>query len=422
MKSIVLQCLKCFVLLLISTSCISQQSKVIVKKENNGFVLEFNGKPFFITGMNWDYYPIGTNYKYSLWQQPAATIKEALDYEMPLLKNMGVNAIRQYAVIPPEWIKYIYNKYRIYTVLNHTFGRYGLTINEKWEANTDYSNQSVKETLLKEVDSMVFKYKNTPGLLMYLLGNENNYGLFWQGAETENIPIENRKSTIAAIHLYQLFNKAAISMKAIDNNCPIAICNGDLMYLDIITKECKDVDVLGVNIYRGISFGDAFQRIKNVYNKPVMFTEFGADAFNEITKGEDQKDQANCLVENWKEVYANAAGCGKAANCIGGFTFQFSDGWWKSGQDINLDKHDSTASWSNGGYKYDFKKGVNNMNEEWFGICAKGATNKNGVYKLYPRAAYYALKKVNKEYAGTILKKRDAVLKTKIKDVNTLAH
>ena len=422
MKSIVLQCLKCFVLLLISTSCISQQSKVIVKKENNGFVLEFNGKPFFITGMNWDYYPIGTNYKYSLWQQPAATIKEALDYEMPLLKNMGVNAIRQYAVIPPEWIKYIYNKYRIYTVLNHTFGRYGLTINEKWEANTDYSNQSVKETLLKEVDSMVFKYKNTPGLLMYLLGNENNYGLFWQGAETENIPIENRKSTIAAIHLYQLFNKAAISMKAIDNNCPIAICNGDLMYLDIITKECKDVDVLGVNIYRGISFGDAFQRIKNVYNKPVMFTEFGADAFNQITKGEDQKDQANCLVENWKEVYANAAGGGKAANCIGGFTFQFSDGWWKSGQDINLDKHDSTASWSNGGYKYDFKKGVNNMNEEWFGICAKGATNKNGVYKLYPREAYYALKKVNKEYAGTILKKRDAVLKTKIKDVNTLAH
>lgn len=422
MKSIVLQCLKCFVLLLISTSCISQQSNVKVKNENNEFSLEVNGKPFFMTGMNWDYYPIGTNYKYNLWQQSALTIKEALDYEMPLLKNIGVNTIRQNAVIPPEWIKYIYENYGIYTVLNHTFGRYGLTLNGKWEANTDYSSPLVIETLLKEVDSLVFKYKNTPGLLMYLLGNENNYGLFWQGAETENIPVENRKSTIAAIHLYQLFNKAAISMKAIDNNYPIAICNGDLMYLDIIAKECKDVDVLGVNIYRGLSFGDAFQRIKTVYNKPVMFTEFGADAFNEITKGEDQKDQANCLVENWKEVYANAAGCGKAANCIGGFTFQFSDGWWKSGQDINLYKHDSTATWSNGGYKNDFQKGVNNMNEEWFGICAKGATNKNGVYKLYPREAYYALKKVNKEYAGTILKKRDAVLKTKIKDVNTLAH
>jgi len=387
-----------------STSCIAQPCKVIVKKENNGFVLEFNGKPFFITGMNWDYYPIGTNYKYNLWQQPASTIKEALDYEMPLLKNMGVNTIRQYAVIPPEWIKYIYENYGIYTVLNHTFGRYGLTLNGKWEANTDYSSPMVRETLLKEVDSMVIKYKNTPGLLMFLLGNENNYGLFWQGAETENIPLENRKSTIAAIHLYKLFNEAALSMKAVDINYPIAICNGDLLYLDIIAKECKDVDVLGVNIYRGLSFGDAFGKIKTAYNKPVMFTEFGADAFNEITKSEDQKDQATCLVENWKEVYANAAGGGKAENCIGGFTFQFSDGWWKSGQDINLEKHDSTASWSNGGYKYDYQKGANNMNEEWFGICVKGATNKNGVYKLYPRAAYYALKKLHNQFANTINK------------------
>ena len=390
--------------LLISNFCSSQVVKVNIKEATNGFTLEVNGKPFFITGMNWDYYPIGTNYKYSLWQQPAATIKEALDYEMPLLKNMGVNTIRQYSVIPPEWIKYIYKNYGIYTVLNHTFGRYGLTLNGKWEANTDYSSPLVIETLLKEVDSMVIKYKNTPGLLMFLLGNENNYGLFWQGAETENIPLENRKSTIAAIHLYQLFNEAAVSMKAIDANYPIAICNGDLMYLDIIAKECKDVDVFGVNIYRGISFGNAFEKIKTAYNKPVMFTEFGADAFNEITKSVDQKDQATCLVENWKEVYANAAGGGKAENCIGGFTFQFSDGWWKSGQDINLEKHDSTASWSNGGYKYDYQKGINNMNEEWFGICAKGATNKNGVYKLYPREAYYALKKLNKEFAGSIIK------------------
>jgi hypothetical protein len=29
----------------------------------------------------------------------------------------------------------------------------------------------------------------------------------------------------------------------------------------------------------------------------------------------------------------------------------------------------------------------NNMNEEWFGICAKGPTNARGLYDLYPRAA-----------------------------------
>ena len=35
------------------------------------------------------------------------------------------------------------------------------------------------------------------------------------------------------------------------------------------------------------------------------------------------------------------------------------------------------------------------MNEEWFGICAKGPTNKKGLYTLYPRAAYYALKEAH---------------------------
>ena len=390
--------------LLLATCSFSQEGKISVVNTNKGFILQVNGKGFFITGMNWDYYPIGTNYKYSLWQQPTKTIKEALDYEMPLLKNMGVNTIRQYIGIPPEWIKYIYEKYGIYTVINHLFGRYGLTVNGKWEANTDYTNPLVREVLLKEVNEMVVRYKNTPGLLMYLLGNENNYGLFWQGAETENIPVEDRKSTIAANSLYKLFNEATVSIKAIDKSCPIAICNGDLMFLNIIAKECTDVDVFGINIYRGLSFGDAFEKVKTTYNKPVMFTEFGADAFNEMSKTEDQKFQAACLVENWKETYTNAAGGGKSGNSIGGFTFQFSDGWWKAGLDLNLDKHDSTASWSNGGYSFDYKKGINNMNEEWFGICAKGAVNKNGVYKLYPRAAYYALKKLHRNYAQTVLK------------------
>jgi hypothetical protein len=87
---------------------------------------------------------------------------------------------------------------------------------------------------------------------------------------------------------------------------------------------------------------------------------------------------------------------GKAGNAIGGFTFQFSDGWWKYGQTKNLDLHDNNASWSNGGYQKDFIEGENNMNEEWFGICAKGPTNEKGFYQLYPRAAYYVLKEIHK--------------------------
>ena len=384
----------------------AQSDRVSVLKDKDDYKLLVNNKPLFINGMNWNYDPIGTNFNYSLWKQSDDVIKAALDNEMSLLKNMGVNTIRQYVGIQPKWITYIYQKYGIYTMLNHSFGRYGLTLDGTWTPITEYSNPATKALLLKETQDMIQEYKNTQGLLLFLLGNENNYGLFWDGAETENIPLEDRKTTKRAKDMYSLFNDAVVAMKKIDTSHPIAICNGDLLFLDIIAKECKDIDILGTNMYRGVSFGNAFSDIKTKFNKPVLFTEFGADAFNAIDNAEDQKSQAYFMVNNWKEIYENAANLGKSGNSLGGFTFQFSDGWWKYSQTKNLDVHDTNASWSNGGYSSDFIQGQNNMNEEWFGICAKGPVTPRGLYDLYPRAAYYALKEahnINPYENGTTL-------------------
>ena len=399
-----------FLLLFFATTIVAQADKIAVVKNETGAKLVVNGNDFMINGMNWDYYPIGTNFSYSLWRQNDDKIKSALDAEMLLLKNMGVNAIRLYVGVQPKWIQYIYEKYGIHTVLNHSFGRYGLKINGVWVGSTEYSNKATRKLLIKQVNSMVKEYKNTQGLLMYLLGNENNYGLFWEGADTENIPVEDRKSTARAHHMYKLFNDAVLEMKKLDVAHPIAICNGDVLFMDIIAQECRDVDIIGINCYRGKSFGDLFQKVKTSVNKPIMFTEFGADAFNAIKNAEDQKSQAYYDLWSWKEIYENAAGLGKANNSIGGFTFQFSDGWWKYKQTIDLKVHNNNASWANGGYEFDFTLGSNNMNEEWFGICAKGKTNEKGLYKLYPRAAYYALKEVHKlnpYAAGTTLKSVD---------------
>jgi hypothetical protein len=374
----------------------TQSNKVGLDNKDDGWKLIVNGEAFMVNGMNWDYFPIGTNYMHNLWDESDEFIKKALDDEMSLLKDMGVNAIRVYTGIQPQWIQYIYENYGIYTMLNHSFGRYGLTLDGEWVGNTEYSDQRVREILLQEAKQLANDFRNTPGLLLYLLGNENNYGLFWEGAETEDIPVADRQSTIKARHMYMLFNEAAITMKAIDPNHPVAICNGDLMFLDIINEECQDVDIFGINVYRGMSFTDLFDRVKKEYGKPVLLTEFGSDAFNAITKEEAQREQAIYNVANWKEIYENAAGLGKAGNSIGGFTFQFSDGWWKYGQTFNLDVHDTHASWSNGGYQFDYVEDNNNMNEEWFGICAKGPTDERGFYSLHPRAAYYVIKEAHK--------------------------
>ena len=386
-----------FILMLFSAVLFAQADKVTVVKTNDGMKLVVNGNDFMINGINWDYFPIGTNYNYSLWKQSDDFIKTALDNEMSMLKNMNVNTIRAYVGIQPKWIKYIYENYGIYTVVNHTFGRYGLNVEGVWYGVTDYSDPKVIKMLNNEVANMVKTYKGTPGLLMYLLGNENNYGLFWDGAETEDIPINDRKSTRRAEALYKMFEKGVLTAKSIDTNVPVSICNGDALFIDIIAKECPSVDVLGINSYRGISFTDIFTKIKVACpNKPIMFTEFGADAYNAQTQTEEQRGQAIFDLANWKEIYENAAGMGGTGNSIGGFTFQFSDGWWKTKMTTELDIHNTISTWNNGGYSYDYVPGTNNMNEEWFGICAKGENDASGHYQLYPRACYYALQQAHK--------------------------
>ncbi len=382
-------------------SLISQGNKVKISNQEDGARLIVDGKDFFINGMNWDYVPIGTNVlDNNFYNQKDEIIQAGLDAEMLLLQNMNVNVIRQYVGVPNKWVRYIYEKYGIYTLLNHQFGRYGLTIDGVWTPVTDYSDARTQELLMGEMLKLVNDYKDTPGILMYMMGNENNYGLFWQGAETEDFPEgEEQKQAVGEIRgrpMYRLMNETAKQMKALDPNHPVAICNGDVLFIDIIAEECKDVDVYGANTYRGESFGNFFKVVKEKLNIPVMFTEFGADAYNALAQQEDQYWQAHFNLANWKEIYENAAGLGKAGNSIGGFTFQFSDGWWKLGFDErkDADTHENGASWYNGGYYHDTNETdkPNNMNEEWFGICAKGPTDSRGLYTLYPRASYYILK------------------------------
>jgi hypothetical protein len=385
-----------------SLSLVFSQSNVRVSKDTDGKKLLVDGKEFMINGMNWDYIPIGTNtVDAKFWEKSDDIIKAGLDIEMPLLKNMGVNVIRQYTGVPARWIKYIYENYGIYTMLNHSFGRYGLTLNGVWTPVTIYDDPVTSEFLMQEVTQLAEEYKGTPGLLFYLLGNENNYGLFWQGAETEDFPDDDQQKQFIGEKrgrpMYKLMNDAAKAMKAIDPDRPVALCNGDVLFIDIIAEECPDIDIYGTNTYRGVSFTDMFDTVKDKLDMALVFTEFGSDSYNAKENKEDQKMQAYYNLGNWKEIYQNAAGLGKSGISIGGFTFQFSDGWWKYGFDDreNADRHDNNASWTNGGYAIDLAPGQNNMNEEWFGICAKGPTNERGLYELYPRASYYALKEAH---------------------------
>ncbi|MBM4116704.1 glycosidase [bacterium] len=364
---------------------------VRVVSDGGGQRLQVDGRDFMVLGMNWDYVPIGENYNYSLWNQPDALIIDALAREMPLLQELGVNAIRQYVGIPPRWLAYIYEHYGIYTVLNHTMARYGYTLDGVWIPSVDYSDPRLRAAVKAEILALVEEYRGTPGLLMWLLGNENNYGLSWSSFEIEALPAGEREAARAR-HLYSLFGEITTAIKQLDGNHPVAIANGDIQYIDIIAEKCRDLDVLGTNVYRGISVRDLFDVVREKLGIPVLLTEFGADAYNARTLSEDQATQARYLVGQWRELYEQSAGKGRTGNAIGGLVFQWSDGWWKYRQEERLDVHDTHASWPNGGYVEDYQEGENNMNEEWWGITAKGRPDHRGLYAVYPRAAYYVLR------------------------------
>ncbi len=371
----------------------AQANKVDVVKSADGWRLKVDGEDFYIKGVVWGYTPRGENYTYNLFGQSDDQIRKILDYEFGLMAEMGVNTIRTFTMMPPRWVEYVYREHGIMSVINPLMGRYGYNVDGKWIPFTDYSDPRTREVLKADMQEYVRRYMDTPGVLMFAFGNESNYGLSWSSFEIENLP-EGEQNTAKARYLYSLWNEVVAAGKAINPNHPFTIVNGDIQYIDLIAELCPDLDLLGTNVYRGVSFTDLWARVDEKLDLPVVFFEFGSDAFNAREFREDQVAQAPILKDQWQEIYRKSAGNGQEGNAIGGYIFEWRDEWWKYLQIERLDIQDTNASWSNQAYLFDWAEGQNNMNEEWFGITALGPMNSEGVSSARPRMAYDVMKAI----------------------------
>ncbi len=429
----------CLALSVALTGVAHAAAVVTTHKDENGWRLKVNGEDFFVKGVVWGYTPRNENYTYNLWGESDDFIRKVLDYEFGLMAAAGVNTIRSFSMIPPEWITYIYQEHGIMSVVNPLMGRYGYTVGGKWVPFTDYSDPLTREVLKADTLEIIEKYKNTPGVLMFALGNESNYGLSWSSFEIENLP-EGEQNTAKARYLYSLFGEVIAEGQKIAPNHPFSIVNGDIQYIDLIAEYLGHMDILGSNVYRGKSFTNLWEEVDKKLDMPVVFFEFGSDAYNARTSQEDQLAQAEILKYQWQEMYNKSWGNGEEGNAIGGYVFEWRDEWWKYLQVERLDIQDTNASWSNQAYPFDWAEGKNNMNEEWFGITALGKPNSDGVYEARPRMAYdvlseiwaldpYAMKKVainqsidemNMEYLA--LKSDVRMLKSDNKEAKQILH
>jgi hypothetical protein len=109
--------------------------------------------------------------------------------------------------------------------------------------------------------------------------------------------------------------------------------------------------------------------------------------------------QAFFLESQWRQIMDNVANAPKGAgNCLGGIIFEWTDEWWKHNMvdPAGWSVQDTESNWSNGSYYFDIQAPKNmNMNEEWFGIIALSADEKEfGLDKRVPRKAYYVLREL----------------------------
>ncbi len=372
------------------------KGKVSIKTlKGRRYRLMVDGRPYAVKGVCYNPIPIGRSHDYDFWNDP----NEPWLVDGALMQKMGVNTVRVYQPgddleATKRVVRALYEKFGIRTIMGHWLGFWNYPA-------PFYDDPAFRQRVKDDVLAMVEALKDEKGILFWCLGNENNLSFGgninpWSSERIDRIKDSQRCLLMRAEVYYALVNDIAQAVHEADPDHPVAMGNGETACLDVARTFAPDVDILGVIMYRGKTFGNIFHALRSTYDKPLVFVEFGADAYNAVEGKEDEEMQAFFLKGQWTEIMANLAGNPKGVgNCLGGTMFEWTDEWWKHNEwDVAAaSRHDTESNWSNGAYYMDIKVERNmNMNEEWFGIVRLSQEEEGGIDKRTPRKAYYEIR------------------------------
>ena len=296
--------------------------------------------------------------------------------DFQLMKEMGVNTIREYhqPFYPnKELLRRMYQEHGIRVILGDFLGKYTFGSGASWFEGTDYENPEHQKNMMDSVRRMVEEFKDEPYILLWLLGNENNYGV---ASNADQKPKA----------YFQFANEVAKMIKSIDPDHPVALCNGDTLYLDLFGQYAPDIDIYAANVYRGdYGFGAFWEQVRDAAGKPAFITEYGSPAYAKHLSLKDAEHlQALYHRGNWLDIEANIAGRPDSpGNSLGGVAFQWLDEWWKNYEPFYHDKKSDAIGPFPGGYYF----------EEWFGLIGQG-NGRHSPFLRQLREAYFAYKEM----------------------------
>jgi hypothetical protein len=312
----------------------------------SGSCLYVSGMPFKVKGVGYAPTPIGS---WSGSSDPAILARD-----VPLLWAMNVNTIRTWSQPPDS------------TLLNAMYYNGGqpiYTIVGFWiPTNVDFGDPAVITQYSNAFRNLVNQFKNHPGLLAWGIGNEVNLNASGS-ALTEWYTLANFLAHVAYTAEGPTYH-------------PTIVVNGGLLGLGNVDHASDDaslnwVDIWGQNTYFGWDahcFFDYYQRLSA---KPLLFTEYGIDAWNNVAGAEYQDVQAAWEVRQWRQIRRAT---------LGATVMAYSDEWWKAGDPNSHDFGGYPTKTHPDGYS----------NEEWWGVVAV-QDNGGGPDIVHPRQAYYAL-------------------------------
>lgn len=310
----------------------SSSGEVGIRIDGNEILVD--GEVLHIRGVNWNPVPKGQDH-------PAGLAYAAMaDIDIPLMKAAGINAVRTYEHLGDREVLD-----KLHAAGISVFS----TVLGWWQDETS--------VVVERVSSV----KDHPAILAWVVGNEWNYNHLYG---YENLTEEETRDKL---------NEAAALIKATDPSRPVTTIWGGLPPKSMI-DAMPDIDVWGLNVYGGVTFGPLFEQFASVSSKPMYLGEYGVDAYNTAIGAYDPESQAQADKQLTEEIIAHLVTTPGGVTS-GGFIFEWADEWWKDGTGA-LDEH-GVAGIEGSLFPDDV------FNEEWWGIVD---IDRN------PRPAYEVLK------------------------------
>jgi len=268
--------------------------------------------------------------------------------DIPLMADMKINTVRLF--IDPGF--------------DQMLGPMGLAILNEFYSKGIMVIMTVDDGIndLNRVQQAVTFYKDHPAILMWILGSEWNLNLYF--------------GVVSSVHdAAQRTEVATALLKTLDPNHPVATSYGEINInvdglrladtQNYVNNICPSVDVWGLNIYRGNTFGTLFTDWATITTKPMFLGEFGTDAFRTtnptpLPQGTvDEAMQAEWDLSLWNDLLRNLSANDPAKVALGGTVFAWNDEWWKV---------PPAGSQQLGGFVLPNSHPDDFANEEYFGI------------------------------------------------------